>query len=136
MTSVLFQFAALFRDREIAAPGSVRRQPDSEGAISGYAFQEIVAGDVFQIPAFSDKIIEAHRGFLQGVNIFLETVRVTIRKHGEMAEWLKAHAWKACLGETLTWVRIPLSPPDSYLQNTQYLYGFRGIHHFSDIDMG
>ena len=32
---------------------------------------------------------------------------------GEMAEWLKAHAWKACLGETLTWVRIPLSPPDS-----------------------
>ena len=32
-------------------------------------------------------------------------------KAGEMAEWLKAHAWKACLGETLTWVRIPLSPP-------------------------
>src|SRR5580698_6634962 len=32
---------------------------------------------------------------------------------GEMAEWLKAHAWKACLGETLTWVRIPLSPPAS-----------------------
>jgi hypothetical protein len=30
-----------------------------------------------------------------------------------MAEWLKAHAWKACLGETLTWVRIPLSPPPS-----------------------
>jgi len=30
---------------------------------------------------------------------------------GEMAEWLKAHAWKACLEETLTWVRIPLSPP-------------------------
>src|SRR5207245_1713520 len=30
---------------------------------------------------------------------------------GEMAEWLKAHAWKACLGETLTRVRIPLSPP-------------------------
>jgi hypothetical protein len=30
---------------------------------------------------------------------------------GEVAEWLKAHAWKACLGETLTRVRIPLSPP-------------------------
>ncbi len=30
-----------------------------------------------------------------------------------MAEWLKAHAWKACLGETLTWVRIPLSPPNT-----------------------
>jgi hypothetical protein len=30
-----------------------------------------------------------------------------------MAEWLKAHAWKACLLERVTWVRIPLSPPYS-----------------------
>src|SRR5688500_13062254 len=30
---------------------------------------------------------------------------------GEVAEWLKAHAWKACLRETVTRVRIPLSPP-------------------------
>ena len=38
--------------------------------------------------------------------------RLVIRApNGEMAEWLKAHAWKACLGETLTRVRIPLSPP-------------------------
>src|SRR2546426_5749782 len=29
-----------------------------------------------------------------------------------MAEWLKAHAWKACIGETLSRVRIPVSPPD------------------------
>ena len=29
-----------------------------------------------------------------------------------MAEWLKAHAWKACIGETLSRVRIPLSPPE------------------------
>src|SRR5260221_12661712 len=28
-----------------------------------------------------------------------------------MAEWLKAHAWNACLLERVTWVRIPLSPP-------------------------
>ena len=38
-------------------------------------------------------------------------LRQSARMIGEMAEWLKAHAWKACLGETLTWVRIPLSPP-------------------------
>src|SRR5260370_35240888 len=31
-----------------------------------------------------------------------------------MAEWLKAHAWKACIGETLSRVRIPLSPPVVY----------------------
>ncbi len=28
-----------------------------------------------------------------------------------MAEWLKAHAWKACKGAILSWVRIPFSPP-------------------------
>jgi hypothetical protein len=33
------------------------------------------------------------------------------RASGEMAEWLKAHAWKACVRETVPWVRIPLSPP-------------------------
>lgn len=29
---------------------------------------------------------------------------------GEMSEWLKEHAWKACVGVTLPRVRIPLSP--------------------------
>jgi hypothetical protein len=38
------------------------------------------------------------------------------RASGEMAEWLKAHAWKACVRETVPWVRIPLSPP--YLVET------------------
>ena len=28
-----------------------------------------------------------------------------------MAEWLKAHAWKACKRATVSRVRIPLSPP-------------------------
>ena len=28
-----------------------------------------------------------------------------------MTERLKVHAWKACVGETLPRVRIPLSPP-------------------------
>ena len=32
---------------------------------------------------------------------------------GEVAEWLKAHAWKACMRVTVSWVRIPLSPPPS-----------------------
>jgi hypothetical protein len=35
------------------------------------------------------------------------------RASGEMAEWLKAHAWKACVRETVPWVRIPLSPPNA-----------------------
>ena len=32
---------------------------------------------------------------------------------GEMAEWLKAHAWKACKEVILSWVRIPFSPPQN-----------------------
>jgi hypothetical protein len=35
-----------------------------------------------------------------------------------MAEWLKAHAWKACKGAILSWVRIPFSPP----LNKPYVY--------------
>ena len=30
---------------------------------------------------------------------------------GEVAEWLKALAWKACIGLSLSRVRIPPSPP-------------------------
>ena len=34
-----------------------------------------------------------------------------------MAEWLKAHAWKACMRATVSWVRIPSSPPRKILQD-------------------
>ena len=34
-----------------------------------------------------------------------------IRLRGGMAERLKAHAWKACVRESVPWVRIPLPPP-------------------------
>jgi hypothetical protein len=30
---------------------------------------------------------------------------------GGVAEWLKAHAWKVCIRETVSRVRIPLPPP-------------------------
>ena len=30
---------------------------------------------------------------------------------GEVSEWLKEHAWKACVRETVPRVRIPPSPP-------------------------
>jgi hypothetical protein len=36
-------------------------------------------------------------------------------RHGEVAEWLKALAWKACIRETVSRVRIPPSPPPSLL---------------------
>src|SRR5712672_2560500 len=40
-----------------------------------------------------------------------------------MAEWLKAHAWKACIRETVSWVRIPLPPPPT--QDSLVLRGRR-----------
>jgi len=30
---------------------------------------------------------------------------------GEVSEWLKEHAWNACVRESVPWVRIPPSPP-------------------------
>ena len=32
---------------------------------------------------------------------------------GEMSEWSKEHAWKVCIWETVSRVRIPLSPPEN-----------------------
>src|SRR6476659_1153229 len=43
--------------------------------------------------------------------ILFQTARKWLILNGEMSEWLKEHAWKACVGETLPRVRIPLSPP-------------------------
>lgn len=34
--------------------------------------------------------------------------------YGEMAEWLKAYAWKAYVGEISPRVRIPFSPPEGF----------------------
>src|SRR5438132_10949493 len=38
------------------------------------------------------------------------TILPTFPVPGGVAEWLKAHAWKACIRETVSWVRIPLPP--------------------------
>ena len=36
---------------------------------------------------------------------------------GEVSEWLKEHAWKACVRETVPRVRIPPSPPRPYISD-------------------
>jgi hypothetical protein len=45
---------------------------------------------------------------------------------GGMAEWLKAHAWKACVRESVPWVRIPLPPPD-YLSMPLFIKSFLSL---------
>ena len=44
-----------------------------------------------------------------------------------MAEWLKAHAWKACGRATVSRVRIPPSPPYDFFQLV-------GVNHMVDSD--
>ena len=40
---------------------------------------------------------------------------------GQVAEWLKALAWKACIRETVSWVRIPPCPPnDTEITNSAW----------------
>ena len=48
-----------------------------------------------------------------------------------MAEWFKAHAWKACKGETLSWVRIPFSPPLIIYLKTAFIWQKLKIENFS-----
>lgn len=45
---------------------------------------------------------------------------------GEMDEWFKSHAWKACIGESLSGVRIPLSPP-GHPKNPRKVNDLRGF---------
>tara|TARA_B100001094_G_scaffold293803_1_gene313945 strand:+ start:236 stop:397 length:162 start_codon:yes stop_codon:yes gene_type:complete len=49
------------------------------------------------------------------MNLFMKQINFK----GEVAEWLKAHAWKACIGEALSRVRIPLSPPKDRLDKNK-----------------
>lgn len=56
-----------------------------------------------------------------GCSISLASRRIDLRRaakalgqrrgNGQVAEWSIAHAWKACVGESLPRVRIPLCPP-------------------------
>ena len=43
------------------------------------------------------------------------TARPHCAPFGGVAEWLKAHAWKACVGKNLPRVRIPPPPPVTLL---------------------
>src|SRR5262245_9857722 len=65
-------------------------------------------------------VVRLHRAMHQKLSPLLNAVRPELtnasqmailpRLPGEMAEWLKAHAWNACISETVSRVRIPLSP--------------------------
>ena len=44
-----------------------------------------------------------------------------------MSEWLKEHAWKACVRETVPRVRIPLSPPLKFSRSLRTTFSFLKI---------
>ena len=43
--------------------------------------------------------------------------------YGEVSEWLKEHAWKVCILERVSRVRIPPSPQD-FITEPQLCWGF------------
>src|SRR4051794_35721461 len=54
------------------------------------------------------------------------------RTQGQVAEWLKAHAWKVCNGESRSRVRIPLCPPNPISKFNK----FRKLsHHLASRDL-
>jgi hypothetical protein len=46
--------------------------------------------------------------------------RCVAQRCGGMAEWLMALAWKACIRETVSWVRIPLPPPGNGINSFEF----------------
>src|SRR5260370_31047127 len=53
------------------------------------------------------------RGAVRRQAVSAKLIKSFTTKHGEVSERFKEHAWKACVGEILPWVRIPPSPPES-----------------------
>ena len=55
---------------------------------------------------------------------------------GEVSEWLKVHAWKACVGESLPWVQIPPSPLKTYTRQKNETYSANLLLniYFLDLD--
>jgi hypothetical protein len=43
---------------------------------------------------------------------FASPSEMQITPEGQVAEWFKAHAWNACVRESVPWVRIPPCPPE------------------------
>ncbi len=44
---------------------------------------------------------------------------------GEVSERFKEHAWKACVGETQPWVRIPPSPPYNKAKGLRIIFSYQ-----------
>jgi hypothetical protein len=61
---------------------------------------------------------------LQTENILDLFVPVFDYSAGEVSEWLKEHAWKVCIRETVSRVRIPLSPQTEQLPSESWVLFF------------
>ena len=54
--------------------------------------------------------------------LFIEQILSYSYYLGEVSEWFKVHAWKACVGENLPWVQIPPSPLKTYNLQKNKIY--------------
>jgi hypothetical protein len=51
-----------------------------------------------------------------------------LTRYGEVSEWLKEHAWKVCIQEIVSRVRISPSPPN--LKHTKPLNSLKNLRGF------
>src|ERR1700730_8528674 len=58
--------------------------------------------------SFTNSLVRSVRRQQDSAKLIRFVARLTC---GEVSERFKEHAWKACVGEILPWVRIPPSPP-------------------------
>lgn len=80
------------------------------------------------------KILKKSFAFLRAFD-YISAPRQTerLKRHGEVSEWLKEHAWKVCIQETVSRVRISPSPPNSiYVKALTFLAKLRAFSCPSD----
>ena len=85
----------------LTSPAPVWRRDDTSGGPASKAGAGIILSD------------RRHPGRTTARRCFtLEKGRACSHdmRTGQVAEWLKALAWKACIRETVSWVRIPPCP--------------------------
>ena len=67
----------------------------------------------------SERLVAAE---LKGIYPLQEMLCYGCQAAGEVSEWLKEHAWKACVRVTVPRVRIPPSPPRTYVVDITALF--------------
>ncbi len=99
--------AIVYRGRAASTSGAAARRQLRRGTLL------LSAGCARRAEHYSARSFAMRRsaGNLPALRLEGTSVQSFSEKCGGVAEWLKAHAWKVCMRETVSRVQIPLPPP-------------------------